>query len=72
MIMAIRKLEIDGGLHSGGKPETQFLKKYVMVLGSRYVPLVIKAVGENAVRGDLEAARWLFNYVGLIDRSTGW
>lgn len=36
-----------------------------MVLGSRYVAGTVKAVGDKAVQGDLEAAKLLFDYLGL-------
>lgn len=36
-----------------------------MVLGSRYVANTVKAVGTMATEGDLEAARLLFDYLGL-------
>ncbi|MBT9132767.1 MAG: hypothetical protein DDT33_01296 [Firmicutes bacterium] len=36
-----------------------------IVLGSRYVPLAITAIGEKAGIGDLEAAKILFDYLGL-------
>lgn len=36
-----------------------------MVLASRYVPGMVRAVGEKAVNGDMEAARFLSDYLGL-------
>lgn len=36
-----------------------------MVLGSRYVPGTVKAAGAKALEGDIEAARFLFDFLGL-------
>jgi len=36
-----------------------------MVQASRYVPETIRAVGDKAVKGDLDAAKLLFDYLGL-------
>ncbi len=36
-----------------------------IVLGSRYVPSAVTAIGEKAGIGDLEAAKILFDYLGL-------
>lgn len=36
-----------------------------MVLGSRYVPGTVKAAGKKALNGDVEAAKFLFDFLGL-------
>lgn len=36
-----------------------------MILGSRYVPGAVKAAGAKALGGDIEAARFLFDFLGL-------
>lgn len=36
-----------------------------VVLGSRYVPGTIRAVGDKALSGDIEAAKFLFDFLGL-------
>lgn len=36
-----------------------------MVLGSRYVPGAVKALGQKAVEGDIEAAKVLFDFLGF-------
>ena len=36
-----------------------------MVLGSRYVPGTVKAAGAKALGGDIDAARFLFDFLGL-------
>lgn len=36
-----------------------------MVLGSRYVANTVKAIGSKAAQGDTEAAKLLFDYLGL-------
>lgn len=36
-----------------------------MVLGSRYVPGTVKVLGEKACEGDIEAAKVLFDFLGL-------
>lgn len=40
-----------------------------MVLGSRYLPGTVQAIGEKAREGNLEAAKLLFEFLGLKSKT---
>lgn len=48
------------------RPETAELDRALKVSLSLIVPFIVRAVGKRAAAGDLEAARLLFQCLGLL------
>lgn len=60
----MRRMTISGW-PSQQSPEVQLIRRLTIAIASRYLPPTVEVVGEKAVGGDLEAAKILFNYLGL-------